>query len=241
MKSRILIFVLIAACLPLVAYGQKTDAKSKKKITITGIVTDVNRNPVAGAMIIIDKKNTKVVTDSNGSYKIKTSPDAGLITVFTFNDGVGEEQIEGRTTINITLKGATSAQNNRKDNIESDAAVNVGYGSVKSKNLTTPVSTLDVSNNKYDSYTNVYDMLRGTVPGVQVNGKSIRIQGASSLMASTEPLFVVDGIIVPSIDDISPGQIKSIEILKGASASVYGSRGANGVIMIRMKGSSDQK
>ena len=82
-------------------------------------------------------------------------------------------------------------------------------------------------------------MIRGEVPGVQVNGTSIIIQGASSLTLSTEPLFVVDGIVVNSIDYISPISVKSIEILKGSAASIYGSRGANGVILIRLIGTGD--
>jgi TonB-dependent SusC/RagA subfamily outer membrane receptor len=75
-------------------------------------------------------------------------------------------------------------------------------------------------------------MINGQVPGVEVNGTSIKIQNATSFMLGTEPLFVVDGMIVPGIGDISPMDVKSIEVLKGASASIYGSRGANGVILI---------
>jgi TonB-dependent SusC/RagA subfamily outer membrane receptor len=67
-----------------------------------------------------------------------------------------------------------------------------------------------------------------------VNGTSIRIQGASSLLLSTEPLFVVDGITVNSISDIQPLMVKSIQVLKGSSAAIYGSRGANGVILINL-------
>jgi TonB-dependent SusC/RagA subfamily outer membrane receptor len=76
-------------------------------------------------------------------------------------------------------------------------------------------------------------MIKGEVPGVQVNGTSITIRGTGSIMSSTEPLFIVDGIAVNQISDISPVEVKSIEVLKGASASIYGSRGANGVILIR--------
>jgi TonB-dependent SusC/RagA subfamily outer membrane receptor len=80
-------------------------------------------------------------------------------------------------------------------------------------------------------------MIRGEVPGVEVNGKTIRIRDAFSFYLNTEPLLVIDGMNVPSLDDISPFDVKSIEVLKGAAASVYGSRGANGVILITtMKG-----
>jgi len=103
-----------------------------------------------------------------------------------------------------------------------------------------PVSKIDGTNNRYAGYTNVYDMLRGQ-PGVQVSGTSIKIQGASSFMASTEPLIVVDGSPVSNIDHIQPSQVKSIEILKGSSATIYGSRGANGVILITLISAKDFK
>jgi len=82
-------------------------------------------------------------------------------------------------------------------------------------------------------------MIKGQIPGVDVSGSSIRIQGANSFMGSTEPLLVVDGMTVQSIEDISPREVKSIEVLKGSSAAIYGSRGANGVILITLKGAKD--
>jgi TonB-dependent starch-binding outer membrane protein SusC len=84
-------------------------------------------------------------------------------------------------------------------------------------------------------------MLRGAVPGVQVIGKSIIIQGISTINASTDPLFVVDGLVVNSIDDVQPIEVLSVDILKGSAASIYGSRGSTGVILITLKGSSYHK
>ncbi len=123
---------------------------------------------------------------------------------------------------------------------EFDDKVNIGYGSVDKKNLTTPVSKMNVEQSNYGSYRDIYDLIQGKFAGVEVKGKSIRIQGANSFMASTEPLFVVDGIVVESIDNIRPVEVKSIEVLKGASAAVYGSRGGNGVILITLKGSGNR-
>jgi TonB-dependent SusC/RagA subfamily outer membrane receptor len=82
-------------------------------------------------------------------------------------------------------------------------------------------------------------MIRGRVPGVEVSGKSIKIRGSNSLNVSTEPLFVVDGVIVKEIDDISPETVKSIEVLKGPDASIYGTRGSNGVIVITRRTGKD--
>jgi len=100
---------------------------------------------------------------------------------------------------------------------------------------------VDFQDSPYASFQNIYDMIRGRFPGVEVSGTSIRIMGSSSLNVSTEPLFVVDGVIVNSIDDISPQNVKSIEVLKGPDATVYGTRGANGVIIITRLSGKDKK
>ncbi|MGD0341375.1 MAG: TonB-dependent receptor plug domain-containing protein [Bacteroidales bacterium] len=235
MKTKYLfLFLIVLFIVILPASGQKMN----KKRFLTGYVTDKNGNPVAGAMVLIDKMNTNVITDNKGFYKVKIKPDAGLLTIFTLTSGNGEASIEGRTLINITLSGV---QTNPVDNTRENGSVNIGYGSVDRKDLTTQVNKIDGVSSKYASYTNIYDMLNGAVPGVTVVGKSITIQGVSSINLSTEPLLVVNGMVVTSIDDISPIEVKSIEVLKGPAAAIYGSRGANGVILITLEGSSDTK
>lgn len=223
---------LFLIAFPFILYGSlQAQNKNNKKITVSGIVTDENRNPVAGAMILIDKKNTNKVTDSKGYYKVKVRPDAGRISVFTLKGGNADVLIENRTTINITLSGSQSETQIAKPEAE---RVEIGYGSIKKEDVTNQVSKLEVDKNQYAAYPNIYDALRGTVAGLQVRGKSITIQGISSNNPNSEPLFVVDGIIVSSIDYILPNDVKSIEVLKGAAASIYGSRGANGVILIKL-------
>lgn len=237
MKLRI-IFILIIA----VAFIENSPAqKPAKKITISGIVTDAGQKPISGAIVLIDNRNTNSTTDNKGFYRVKVRPDAKLITIFTMMNGASEAPIEGRKTINFTFAGSAPSQKADQTNKGNDETVNVGYGTMKKKDLTTSVGKIDGQNKKYASYTNIYDMIRGEVPGVQVSGKSILIQGTSSLNLSTEPLFVVDGIVVSSIDDISPQMVKSIEILKGAAASIYGSRGSNGVILITLIGAEGKK
>jgi TonB-dependent SusC/RagA subfamily outer membrane receptor len=228
MKYKVLTLCLLSLfMLILPLQGQKEN----KKRTLSGYVTDDKGNPVAGAMIIIDKNNTGKVTDSKGHYKVKVRPDASRISVFTFRGGNADVQIEKRTTINITLIGSQSDSQIPKPEAE---RVEIGYGSVRKDDVTNQVSKLEVDKNKYAAYPNIYDALRGTVAGLQVRGKSITIQGISSNNPNSEPLFVVDGIIVSSIDFILPNDVKSIEVLKGAAASIYGSRGANGVILIKL-------
>ena len=213
-----------------------------KKIFVTGIVTDVNKNPVEGAMILIDYKYTNKSTDNKGFFKIKVRPDAQMISVVTPEMGIGETLINGETMLNITLRpGAAPSEPGNVRNQVGEERVDIGYGSVKRKDLTTPVNKLNVKNSRYATYTNIYEMLKGTVPGLQVSGTRITIQGIGSLTLSTEPLFIVDGMEVSSIGDIPPSQVESVEVLKGSSASIYGSRGANGVILIKLIGADTRR
>ena len=215
--------------------GQKSN---NKKLVISGYVTDANRNPVPGAMILIDKKNTNILTDSKGFYKVKTKAGAQLITVFTITSGTGEAKIAGQTSINVSLNGI---QNNQPEKPATEERVNIGYGTAERKDINSQVNKVSTMEDKYASYSNIYDMLKGAVPGLQVIGKTVTIQGPGSPNSNNQPLLVVDGTIVTTIDDIQPTQVKSVEVLKGASASIYGSRGANGVILIHLKGTSDRK
>jgi TonB-dependent SusC/RagA subfamily outer membrane receptor len=237
MNTKIFFLMLFSVLSVTSSFGQKNN----KKITITGIVLDLNQKPVSGAMIFIDNQKTNIITDEKGFYKIKVSPLAKIITVFTLPNGPAEEEINGRTSINFILRTSQQSPENEIQNKSDEETVNVGYGTMKKKNLTTQVGKIDGANNKFASYRNIYEMIRGELPGVQVTGKSIMIQGPSSINLSNEPLLVLDGVVVSSVDDISPQQVKSIEVLKGSAASIYGSRGANGVILIYLRGASDRK
>ena len=235
-RNIILIFVLSLFIIN-PAIGQS----SSRRVTISGVVLDSNQKPIKGAIIFIDNQKTNTETDENGFYKIKVSQKAKSISVFTIMNGLNHAEIGGRTTINFGLKASASSQKQIGQDQSNEETVNVGYGTMKKKDLTTQVGKIDGTNKKYLSYQNIYDMIRGELPGVQVIGKSIIIQGPSSINLSSDPLLVVDGITVSSIDDISPQNVKSIEVLKGPAASIYGSRGANGVILIYMKGAPEKK
>lgn len=226
-----MIFLLFAA-------GISANAqKQNKKTMLTGYVTDNAGNPVQGAMILVDKKNTNILTDDKGFYRVKVKADSKVLTIFTLTSGSGEVEIAGRPSVNVRLSGTVQ---NPSPVEAKDEKVSIGYGSTERKNVNSQVNKVDASD-KYSKYSTIYDMLRGAVPGVQVIGNSVTIQGASSGNSNSEPLIVVDGNIVQSVDDILPSEVKSVEVLKGASASIYGSRGQNGVLMIRLKGSADRK
>lgn len=115
-------------------------------------------------------------------------------------------------------------------------SVNIGYGYIKRKNLTSSVSKVSMEDEGAMSYTNIGDYLMGRVPGLTVikTGTSYKyiIRGLNSINSQTDPLFVVDGVEVMDISYLNPRDVKSVEVLKDSSASIYGTRGACGVILI---------
>jgi TonB-dependent SusC/RagA subfamily outer membrane receptor len=184
-----------------------------ENLKITGIVVDQSDQPVKGAHMVADSKPLKSVTGPNGQFRIKVPATATRIGV-TVNSGlIIEEPINGRSEITIAIPDSIHELIKAQTELKADKT----------------------SNNDYAMYTNIYDLIRAKLPGVEVSGSSIRIRGAGSFMADTQPLFVVDGVDVPDISHISPGEVASIDILKGPDASIYGSRGANGVILIYLK------
>jgi TonB-dependent SusC/RagA subfamily outer membrane receptor len=220
-------FLFLAVVSAVSSYGLE---KSKRNI-ITGYVVDVNQYPVTNAIIMVDKNKTSVVTDERGFYKVKVKPYSTSVGIVSFAHGILEEAINGRTRINFTFPVSVLGYNILPEYKPEEEEINVGYGTVKRKNLTTPVTKI-YGNRQTASYTSIYDMLQGTVPGLMVNRGHVLIRGLSSRYLSNEPLFVVDGTPVSTIADIPPQNVESIEVLKGSASAIYGSRGANGVILI---------
>jgi TonB-dependent SusC/RagA subfamily outer membrane receptor len=235
MKIRILLFSLIAAISFTGTFGQK----SGRKISITGYVTDGTGTSVAGAILMVDGEKSAFSTDRNGFFKIKVTQENKKIGVFTFTNGIIEESLDGRKRINFKFSGSVPDQKSYEAD-PGDEVVDIGYGVAKQRTVTTPVGKIDGTKSKYASYHSVYDMIRGEVPGVQVNGSSIMIRSATTLNLSTEPLFIVDGVPVNTLENVTPQMVKSIEVLKGSAASIYGARGSNGVIIINLLKGNDR-
>ena len=121
--------------------------------------------------------------------------------------------------------------------------INIGYGSTQKKDLTTAVDKVKVDQNVVSSYTSIAEYLRGRVAGLEVNPNgTIRIRGINSINTPTEALIVVDGTICDNINSINPNDVYSVEVLKdGGSSAIYGSRGANGVVLITTKSSYETR
>ncbi len=227
---------ILILCLVLLAVVQLAGQKRGKLVTVSGTVTDTLMSPVYGALMIIDGESTGVQTRKNGTYKLRIRPDTRNIGAFTANMGSVVTKYDGLSVIDLVLDGSNMMPGFTPVLPDGDKEIDVGYATVKKKDLTSDVGYINGQADENSGYTNIYDMIQGKVPGVQVTGNKITIRGINSLTLSTDPLFLVDGIVVESIDNINPRQVKSISVLKGADAAIYGSRSAGGVILITLVG-----
>ncbi len=208
-------------------------------ITVTGIVTDDAGNTLPGASVKIRGKAVGTLTDANGAYTLRV-PDENTVLRFSFV-GYVRQRIEVGTqrVINVVLK---------EDAGLIDEVVVIGYGAVKKSDLTGSVSTVSEKSFRDQPVKQIGDILQGRTAGVQVttlsglpgSNTNILIRGTTSINKSSAPLYIVDGIFGAEIPN--PSDIQSIEVLKDASATaVYGSRGANGVVLITTKRGAEGK
>jgi len=171
MRTRIFLLIILA----MVSFSMSPAQKSGKKIRISGHVVDGTMTPVVNAIVMVDGEKTNVTTDQKGMFRIKVKPSNSTIAIFTTPNGILEEKLDGRKTINFKFEGSVPVQ--IVENNPLDEVVDIGYGSVSKRSMTGTVNKIDGTNPKYASYRNIYDMIRGEVAGVQVMGNSIRIQG----------------------------------------------------------------
>jgi len=206
---------------------------------ITGKVIDKENNSIAGVTVLEDNTNNMTVTDANGEYKLNYSG-KGKTLSFQFLGFTSQTiLVNNKSIINVTLL---------EDTYTLDNVVVIGYGSVKQRDLTTAVSIVKTEDLESRPITTVSGALQGKAAGVQVvqasgspgQGMVVRVRGASSISSSNDPLYVVDGVPMGegnyNISFLSPDQIESMQVLKDASsAAIYGSRAANGVVLITTK------
>jgi TonB-dependent SusC/RagA subfamily outer membrane receptor len=184
---------------------------------------------------MIDNQKTNSITDAQGKYKVKVKSEASTISIFTFGNGTFEDSIKGRTQIDFTFGTKRTQETADQPVAPGDQGVNTGYGVVKEKNLSTTITKIDGTDKKYASYHSIGDMIVRQNSGVRINGGSVIIQDSKNLFGSVPALIVVDGVYMDVLPDISPVNVKSVEVLKGAAAAVYGSRGYGGAVIIKTK------
>ncbi|TRX03760.1 SusC/RagA family TonB-linked outer membrane protein [Flavobacterium gawalongense] len=200
---------------------------------VKGKITDSSGFPLPGANIIIKGTQKGTSTDSDGKYSINVS--SGDILVYTFTGSKKEERTVSESTVyNIILKDDSNLL---------EEVVVVGYGMQKKNDVTGAMISVSAEQLKSRPVNNVIEAMQGKAAGVDITSNerpgtvgSITIRGVRSLTASNSPLYVVDGIPTGGIDNLNSNDIQSIDILKDASATaIYGSRGANGVVIITTK------
>lgn len=203
--------------------------------TITGTVKDPSNLPIPGVNVIVKETKKGVTTDINGEYSVSAS--AGETLVFTFIGFITKEQKIGTaSSYNVSLE---------TEDATLDEVVVVGYGTKKKKDLTGSIVSVSAEDIASRPVVNAVQAMQGKAAGVDISSNerpgtvgTIRIRGSRSISASNSPLYVVDGIPLNSggIDFINPNDIEAIDVLKDASATaVFGSRGANGVIIVTTK------
>ena len=225
MKKHIILFIAIFFASVLHA----------QTINIRGTVTDTSNETLPGVSITIKGTQTGTVSDANGNYSIRAQ--RGNVLEFTFVGMVKQSVTVGKQNV-INIQMAADA-------INLDEVVAIGYGIAKKSDLTGAVASIKSENLTNSKVGTVTTALQGLAAGVQVTTGSVKpggdasvvIRGVGSLRAGSEPLYIVDGIPVQGgLQDLSSGDIESIEILKDASsASIYGSRGSNGVVLVTTK------
>lgn len=208
---------------------------------VIGKVVDSAQDPLTGVSVSIKGKTTGTITDLDGNYKIKA--DNNDVLVFKYMGMKTQEvNVAGKSILNVTMDYTS---------IELEEVVAIGYGTVKRKDLTSAISSIQAKDIENIPVTSLSQAIGGKIAGVQVvqsQGSpdaeiSIRVRGGISITQSNEPLYVIDGFPTPDgMRMLDPSDIESIDVLKDASATaIYGSQGANGVVLITTKGGKEGK
>ncbi|MDO5970094.1 TonB-dependent receptor [Flavivirga aquimarina] len=202
--------------------------------TISGIITDETKQPLPGVNITVKGDIIGAVTDFDGKYSLQIS--SGQVLVFSFVGFKTQEIVfENQKSLSVVM---------HEDAAKLDEVVVIGYGTAKKSDLTGSIASVSSEQLTIRPVQSIGDALQGQATGVQVRtnsaapggSTSVVIRGQNSVNSSSSPLYVLDGIPLSNIDNISVEDIESIEVLKDASSTaIYGSRGANGVILITSK------
>lgn len=212
-----------------------------QNLTVKGSVVDSADEPIIGASVLVVGTSNGTITDIDGNFTLANVPSKGKLQVSFIGYKPQTLTVNGQNHFKVKLVEDTQSL---------DEVVVVGYGVMRKSDLTGAVASVKGADAiKGTPAANVSDALQGRLAGVSVvsggdpsKSSSIRIRGINSVSADSDPLVVIDGFIGGSLKNINPNDIQSIEVLKDASATaVYGSRGANGVILVTTKSAKDDK
>jgi len=226
MTKKFTLFIVFLLCSFGIAMAQD--------ITIKGEVRDQQGLPLPGVSVKVKGTSQGAMTGANGSFLLKAPADATLTFSF-IGYKTTEQTVAGKTTLNITLAD---------DNNQLNEVVVVGYGTQTKKDLTSAIVSVSSKDIENQPITNAVQAIQGKAAGVQVSSQSgkpgagitVSIRGNTSILASNSPLYVIDGVTSRDASFINPNDIESMTILKDASAAaIYGSSGANGVVLITTK------
>lgn len=199
---------------------------------IHGVVTTFDSIPLIGAEILVKSTNQSVETDSLGQFSVGVNANDQLKVKAKgfFNQKVKLEDKTKLVAVNLKLKPG-----------EKNKEIAIGYGYVTDRNKLNALSSLDNDDLDFSRYNNIYELIKGRFAGVQVVNNQIIIRGINSINSGIEALIVVDGMPVDGsmLGSIPPSQVKSINVIKDGGAAIYGSRGANGVVIIETKKGGD--
>ena len=234
MKKRNALWRNVLLILPLLQLTIFTFAQNV--FPVTGKVTDNTGKPLEGVTVQVKGTSISTETKSDGSFSINAPSGSSVLVFSSVGFTPQEHPVQNKSQVNLSLALADNSL---------DQVVVIGYGTAKKKDVTGAVASINEKDIKSRPVDNAIQALQGKVAGVDISSNerpgtlpSINIRGVRSLTASNTPLFVVDGIplITGSIDNINPMDIESIDVLKDASATaIYGSRGANGVVIVTTK------
>ena len=209
--------------------------------TVKGVVVDASGIPVVGANVIVKGTTQGTITDLDGQYTLEV-PSAAVLQVSYIGYLTQEIKVGDQSTINITLE---------EDSQALDEVVVVGYGTMRKSDITGSISVAKGDDMLKAQNFSALDNLRGKAAGVNIfsnssqpgaYGSRVVIRGQATINASSDPLYVVDGVVMENFYLMNPNDIESMEVLKDASATaIYGARGANGVIMVTTKRGNKDK
>ncbi len=219
-KIKTLILISIALIITFFASGQKK--------TMIGKVTTLDSIPLIGVEIKVKSTNQSVFTDSIGNFKLQCNMEDKLKISA---DGFYNQSVDIPEKIRVVAVNLKPKPGNK------NRTYDIGFGTVSEQDKTSAVSSLNEEDTNFTRYSDMYDLIQGNFSGVQIRNGEILVRGTGSFNSSSAALIIVDGVVSDSdvLRTLKPINIKSVNIIKDGSTAVYGSRGANGVVLIETK------